>query len=901
MATAMKTPVLGALSARHNILLLCDQTSPASFTDVLTPNMLKQCMKIGEGAFGDVYKTKREQTSVVLKLIPIAGDFCVNNPQQKMFEEILSEIIISKELSDLRHNTKHSTENFVEVKHVSLVEDRYHPALLHQWDVYAAKEGTLNGRPDMFPDTQLFVVFELEACGDTLHSSEFNSPAEAYSVMAQMTLALAVAEKALQFEHRDLHMGNVLIKRLPHTDSTAQYRIEGVPMSINTEGLHVSIIDFSLSRISKDGCSMFCDLSTNPALFEGKGDIIFDTYRGMMYETGNIWKEYRPYTNVLWLHYLVDKLLRYVTYPDSSIKEHYRIIRHFRTLDSVALASDSAYDLITECSFFNNILAGVSNCEIPLPTESSTSLECTENLKEGQLPTEFSPSERKVFTNEHHAVLRQLEDMPVHENTNVIPAVSSPAEEARTINPYWNTYDHSLQANTKYETIELRKSACKKLNFDEVENEHVSGGLLINIVDDEAVLAHPEPVNNELMRKTLNFDEVENEHVLDDLLTYIADEPILANPEPVNNELMRKRLNCSEVENGHVLDDLLTYIADEPILAHPEPVNNELMRQTLNFGEVENEHVLDDLLTYIADEPILANPEPVYNELMRKRLNFGEVENEDVGDDLLINIVDDEPILANPELVNNEHIAIESSIATIHEVGMMNKSPFYQTTENVPMDDILMSYLSYLSSVDINDLLTKVLMNAESSTTGGDKAQMINESPFSKTMGNVPTDEETSSVNLHVVRNESVCLEPSMVTDDAPRVYLEPVKNELVGASSSINIDDDTVEYEPTEDEPSILQPELVETDPVGDKIMCSTSKHCKKFRMTFNRKRKRSVNADSDSESDDFIDLTDEEMNQIPPETSKVKHCDTVSPKPDKRCRKDFQAINHGFHIHQA
>ena len=179
--------------------------------------------------------------------------------------------------------------------------------------------------------------------------------------MAQVVLALAVAEKALQFEHRDLHWGNVLITRLPYTDSTAQCHMEGMALSA-VSIISVSIIDFSLSRISKDWCSMFYDLSKDFTLFEFKGDYVFDIYRNMRQEHNNSWKEYHPYTNVLWLHYFVDKLLRYPKYPDSSINEHHRIISHFKTFLSVALDCDSAYDLFTECmftefSFFDDIIS----------------------------------------------------------------------------------------------------------------------------------------------------------------------------------------------------------------------------------------------------------------------------------------------------------------------------------------------------------------------------------------------------------------------------------------------------------------------------------------------------------------------------------------------------------------
>ena len=141
LTTTIQTPVHGALSARDKVLLHCDQISPASFTDILAPEMIKKFVKIGEGVYGDVYKTQRDETSVVLKVIPIAGDFCVNGKPQMTFEEILSEIVISKELSDLRHGTEYGTGNFVEVKRVSLVEGRYHSVLLHQWDMYAERKG----------------------------------------------------------------------------------------------------------------------------------------------------------------------------------------------------------------------------------------------------------------------------------------------------------------------------------------------------------------------------------------------------------------------------------------------------------------------------------------------------------------------------------------------------------------------------------------------------------------------------------------------------------------------------------------------------------------------------------------------------------------------------------------
>jgi len=67
--------------------------------------------------------------------------------------------------------------------------------------------------------------------------------------MFQVTLSLAIAERALQFEHRDLHWGNVLIQRT--TEPTLTYMLDGAPVSVDTHGVKVTIIDFTLSRLTK--------------------------------------------------------------------------------------------------------------------------------------------------------------------------------------------------------------------------------------------------------------------------------------------------------------------------------------------------------------------------------------------------------------------------------------------------------------------------------------------------------------------------------------------------------------------------------------------------------------------------------------------------------------------------
>ena len=82
-----------------------------------------------------------------------------------------------------------------------------------------------------------------------MESFEFDALAEAWSVLRQTALALAVAENALEFEHRDLHWGNVLICRTG--DEFVESVLLGEKKMIPSHGVHVSLIDFTLSRLKK--------------------------------------------------------------------------------------------------------------------------------------------------------------------------------------------------------------------------------------------------------------------------------------------------------------------------------------------------------------------------------------------------------------------------------------------------------------------------------------------------------------------------------------------------------------------------------------------------------------------------------------------------------------------------
>ncbi|XP_040388702.1 serine/threonine-protein kinase haspin [Cygnus olor] len=292
----------------------CHQERPITFEECIPLDKMKDCKKIGEGVFGEVFQIDSKRGPVALKIIPIEGTERVNGESQKSFGEILPEIIISKELSLLSEESVNRTVGFVRLYSVHCVQGAYPKYLLEAWDKYDKVTGSENDRPDLFGKEQLFMVLEFEFGGSDLENmrNSLSSVASAKSILHQVTASLAVAEQELHFEHRDLHWGNVLVKK---TDvKELNYVLNGMMCTIPTRGIHVNIIDYTLSRLEKDGLTVFCDLSTDEELFQGTGDYQFDIYRQMKAENSNSWTDYHPHSNVLWLHYLSDKLLKDMAY-----------------------------------------------------------------------------------------------------------------------------------------------------------------------------------------------------------------------------------------------------------------------------------------------------------------------------------------------------------------------------------------------------------------------------------------------------------------------------------------------------------------------------------------------------------------------------------------------------------
>ncbi|XP_014887802.1 uncharacterized protein haspin isoform X1 [Poecilia latipinna] len=340
------------LTDAEKVYAECGQQCPLSWEECILPHRMKRCVKIGEGTFGEVFSTTNAAgETVALKVIPLEGSEKVNGEDQKTFGEILPEIIISKELSHLKEKQQNQTHGFIGLNDLHCVQGCYPPEFLKAWDAFDQRKGSENDRPDFFEKDQLFIILEFEFGGVDLENSNgtLASFVVAKSVLHQVTAALAVAEQELHFEHRDLHWGNVLVKAT--REKTGTFLLDGEAHSMETKGVLVRIIDYSLSRLEIDDLTVSCDISNDEELFMGQGDYQFEIYRLMRQENGNKWSSYHPRTNVLWLHYLCSKLLS-MKYKSSGGRGGKNAREELARFYDDVLQYSSATDALQNCPMF---------------------------------------------------------------------------------------------------------------------------------------------------------------------------------------------------------------------------------------------------------------------------------------------------------------------------------------------------------------------------------------------------------------------------------------------------------------------------------------------------------------------------------------------------------------------
>ncbi|KAG6821512.1 hypothetical protein H0H93_000021 [Arthromyces matolae] len=287
--------------------------------------------KIGEASYSEVFGIG----DVVLKVIPIRDESIGNEaggqdvsedegPAPSDAKDVLKEIIVTEAMGNV-------CEGFVSLLKAYVVRGKYPEMLLRLWDEYDMTKGSQSVRPDKFLVSQVYAIIVLPNGGPDLEEYKFVHPGktgwrQACSIFWQVARSLAQAEQLVSFEHRDLHMGQILIKdiatqseaprlqtRNQNVRSTSTSQATRVYMDDPTHGVRATLIDLGLSRMDAgdgNGGEMIHWTPFEEEVFMGEGDYQYDIYRMMKAHNGDSWEDFKPLTNVMWLHYLVVTLMK---------------------------------------------------------------------------------------------------------------------------------------------------------------------------------------------------------------------------------------------------------------------------------------------------------------------------------------------------------------------------------------------------------------------------------------------------------------------------------------------------------------------------------------------------------------------------------------------------------------
>ncbi|MCJ1315029.1 hypothetical protein MMC15_000343 [Xylographa vitiligo] len=292
--------------------------------------------KIGEGSFGEVYRATSGGETVIMKIIPLNARKGRGSRTFTSIEAAANEVQLLEKMQRI--------PGFVEFRGTCVLQGCMPTQLVKEWNDYRAQGRTIESRDpnkkNAYLENQLWLLIEMSDAGTNLNpgcympcdikcytpGDRYLSVHRSWDIFWQIVKALAKAEVYAEFEHRDLHLGNICARNTGATvdkeNLTLVSSAEATPFSLDNTGVQVTIIDYSLARARADEDRILSyDFMKNDSLLRGEGDIQYDVYRYMAEAMGKKHcKEFVPKTNVLWLSHLIIKLLEVTVEPSEEAK-----------------------------------------------------------------------------------------------------------------------------------------------------------------------------------------------------------------------------------------------------------------------------------------------------------------------------------------------------------------------------------------------------------------------------------------------------------------------------------------------------------------------------------------------------------------------------------------------------
>ena len=319
--------------------------------------------KIAEASFGEVYRlsmlqrisdfsTNDESVFKIIALKPpdskLPTDKRKLNAAAKKIELMSKPGDVANEVRLLQRMT--DVPGFTNFREVRVVKGRPAEPFIKAFKAFnvAQKERKkpLSEFPDplrkaSYADDQLWAVIEMQDAGTDLErlveTGECTSIWYVWDVFWQVVLSLAKGEEGAEFEHRDLHLGNICVRQPLGLDQQGS-NID-TKRKLNFTNLDTTIIDYTISRaLMQDSTVAYKDLASEPSLFEGDSteEYQYDIYRYMRSAIflddphadfprklpsaarERSWEQYHPISNLIWLHFILYKLIEQLSFPSAT-------------------------------------------------------------------------------------------------------------------------------------------------------------------------------------------------------------------------------------------------------------------------------------------------------------------------------------------------------------------------------------------------------------------------------------------------------------------------------------------------------------------------------------------------------------------------------------------------------
>lgn len=169
------------------------------------------------------------------------------------------------------------------------------------------------------------------------------------SVLVQVIVGLAIAEKVYLYEHRDLHVSNILIKKT--SKSTIPFILDGNKFDIISHNIKATIIDATFSRLTHNGKIYYRDLTSTLRAYgckktPAKMSLQNRSYRQMVHITQNNWEDFRPKTNLIWLTYLSETLMK-----SEILKNNSKLLNEVKKIRDYTLKANNTLELLSYFPF----------------------------------------------------------------------------------------------------------------------------------------------------------------------------------------------------------------------------------------------------------------------------------------------------------------------------------------------------------------------------------------------------------------------------------------------------------------------------------------------------------------------------------------------------------------------